>query len=448
MAGHSNNTSCTLIERIVKMRAPVVVFTYNRYEEAVKTMDALSENLLAAETEVYVFSNASIPEKEGDDAAVNKVRDGLRKYADCFRSYHLIFREKNNGSNDNMMSGINEVVKKHGKVIVLEDDIVTAKCFLNFMNQALDEYDTNSDVFSICGYNPVSSESVLPGDSFSYDAFRSWGWGIWKDRWESFLSDEDTVSRIDLYKAHSEGLMYISTIRYDIIHRGHKDRRFMDYWLACKQMADRKTVIYSKKSLCDNIGLVENSETSSTYSGYRNDNFDINYANEHFELSQKKLDIESDYKYFLDFRWNEFAMSMYFEAQYNRDGLYSSMYYALSLLYSHGYDIDHYLKKHGIKKIGIYGWGEAGKLLYDICVKTSCEVSYVLDSRLINDCEVDVYTSYDDLPKTDVVIVTAIRDFLTIEERLHKKVFCPVVCMDDVIAECKVDLIDVGGSSK
>ena len=150
------------------MLAPVAVFTYNRRDEAVKVMDALSTNLLAKKTEVYVFSNAPIAGKEGDREIVAAIRSDLKKYEKSFLNYHLIFRDENNGSNDNMLSGIDEVVRRHGKAIVLEDDVLVAKSFLNFMNQALDKYEDDKKVFSICGYNPIAHQTKLEGDSFSY----------------------------------------------------------------------------------------------------------------------------------------------------------------------------------------------------------------------------------------------------------------------------------------
>ena len=428
------------------MLAPVAVFTYNRHDEVVKVMNALSSNLLAKKTEVYVFSNAPIRGKEGDDEIVSTIRNDLRKYKKAFLKYHLVLREENNGSNANMLSGIDEVVQRHGKVIVLEDDILVAKSFLNFMNQALDKYEIDKEIFSICGYNPVTRQIKLDGDSFSYDAFRSWGWGIWKDRWDSFINeDDDTISRVSLQKTHSEGLMYISTLRYDLIHRSHNDVRFLDYMLACRQMADKKTVIYSKRSMCDNIGLIDNSETSSQYSEYNNENFNSDFDGTYFELSKERLNIQSDPDYFFDFRWNEFAMDMYFDRQYNRDGLYHSMYYALSLLQTKGVGIQYYFKKRGIERIGIYGWGEAGQLLYELCRNADIEVCFAMDSRRINENRLKIFDKIDDIPVVDMIVVSAIRDFSFIEKKIYGKVTCPIACMDDLIAECKVHLIDEKG---
>ena len=42
------------------MYSPVVVFTYNRFEEIMKVMAALAQNIGADRTDVYVFSNAPV----------------------------------------------------------------------------------------------------------------------------------------------------------------------------------------------------------------------------------------------------------------------------------------------------------------------------------------------------------------------------------------------------
>ena len=52
-----------------------------------------------------------------------------------------------------IISGVSDVVKKHEKAIVLEDDLVTTSNFLDFMNQALDFYIGDDSVFSISGYS-------------------------------------------------------------------------------------------------------------------------------------------------------------------------------------------------------------------------------------------------------------------------------------------------------
>lgn len=423
--------------------APVVVFSYNRYAEIMRIMEALGNNIGAKDTDVFIYSNAPVPEMDGDVEKVKRIRMDLRKFSKAFHSYQIIERKENKGPNENMMYGIQEVLSRYDRVIILEDDILTARNFLAFMNQALDTYENDDEVFSICGYNPVDLPLEMPGDTFAYDAFRSWGWATWKNRWQSFDIHEDTLSRINLPKVHSEGLMYISCIRNDIIWRQSAPSRYLDFKLACKQMADGKTVIYSKESLCDNIGMTENSVTSLSDDTYRNNNFLLDNTKLDFVFSKEKLSIKNSPDYFFCFRDKEFAMKIYFSRNFDRNVLYHNMYYALSFLYFKGYSIGYFFHKHGVKEIAIYGWGESGQYLYELVKKDGIAVLYAMDrNEFPDEKRLVVYHNFENLLEIDMVVVSAIQAFSKIEEKIQPFFKCPIVSMDDVVAECKVDLID------
>ena len=225
--------------------SPVVVFTYNKYKETMQTMETLSKNTDALKTDVYVFSNAALQDVPGDMEKVNSIREELPRFSSFFHKYEIIFRNKNEGPNKNMLDGIDRIVNQYGRVIVLEDDIITAPAFLSFMNQALDEFAFDKRVFSICGYNPVSRECALAGDSFSYDVFRSWGWGIWEDRWNLFSWSEYNVDKINACRVHSECPLYVTAYREDLIYPKGTYERFLDMKLFYMQAATNKTVIYA-----------------------------------------------------------------------------------------------------------------------------------------------------------------------------------------------------------
>lgn len=75
----------------------------------------------------------------------------------------------------------------YGRVIVLEDDILTAAEFLPFMNRALDAYEANDVVGSVSGYSfPLSS--VLPATYFLRIA-SSWAWATWARAWRDYNPD-------------------------------------------------------------------------------------------------------------------------------------------------------------------------------------------------------------------------------------------------------------------
>jgi len=58
----------------------------------------------------------------------------------------------------NITRAVTEVVEKHGKVIVLEDDIVTSNNFVKFMNDALDYYVHENKIWHISAHSEINFE--------------------------------------------------------------------------------------------------------------------------------------------------------------------------------------------------------------------------------------------------------------------------------------------------
>ncbi|MBP3041776.1 sugar transferase, partial [Bacillaceae bacterium Marseille-Q3522] len=166
------------------MLAPVVVFVYNRPNHTQETLEALKCNKLASETDMYIFSDNARNEK--DASKVNAVRAYIRDFANraIFHSVKIIEAEKNNGLANSVISGVTQIIKTYGKVIVVEDDLVTSTDFLVYMNSSLDYYQLDNTIWSISGYT-FSMKSLEDYKNDVYLSYRacSWGWATWEDRW-------------------------------------------------------------------------------------------------------------------------------------------------------------------------------------------------------------------------------------------------------------------------
>lgn len=160
---------------------PVCLFTYNRINETKQTVRALSENYLAPQSKLYIFSDG--PKDEDDKSKVDQVRTYLHTI-DGFKSVSIFESEYNKGLADSIISGVTKIIEKYNRCIVLEDDLITSPNFLNFMNQAVSFYEDDSEIISISGYT-LDLPSLLGNKDF-YFGYRasSWGWATWKDRWE------------------------------------------------------------------------------------------------------------------------------------------------------------------------------------------------------------------------------------------------------------------------
>lgn len=240
--------------------APIVLFVYNRPWHTRQTIEALQRNELASASELFIYSDG--PKKPEDSDTVHEVRQYIANIGG-FRSVTIYTRETNLGLANSIIGGVSDIVSRYGRVIVLEDDMVTSQFFLSFMNESLEIYENEERVISIHGY-VWPEEQKLP-DSFFLKGADCWGWATWKRGWELFEPDgkkllrelkaQNLMSRFDYNGAYS----YSKMLKDQII--GKNDSWYIR-WYASALLNDKLT-LYPGKSLLQNIG----NDDSGTHCG-------------------------------------------------------------------------------------------------------------------------------------------------------------------------------------
>lgn len=166
--------------------APILLFVYNRPSHTRKVLSALEEANLAAESTLYIFSDGAKDTLNID--LVNQVR-AIISEPWLFKNIKIIERNKNFGLAANIIDGVSTVIKKFGRVIVLEDDLEISKYGLEYFNDALTTYQFEEKVMEISGYMyPVKDTSILE-ESYFFRVANSWGWATWARAWNHFESD-------------------------------------------------------------------------------------------------------------------------------------------------------------------------------------------------------------------------------------------------------------------
>lgn len=247
--------------------ASVALFVYNRPVHTRKTIEALAANEGAQETDLIIFSDG--PKSSDTDDQVIAVRDYLYS-VQGFKSVSVVMRDKNLGLANSIVGGVTDVLKKHDRVIVMEDDLVTSPYFLRYMNEALEYYKHNDRVVSIHSYvYPVKKS--LP-ETFFLRGADCWGWATWRRGWAHFNPDgENLLSQLRRRKLTKEfdfngALGYTRMLKAQIA--GINDS-WAVRWYASAFLLNKLT-LYPCRSLIQNIGL----DSSGTHSG-SSDSFDI-----------------------------------------------------------------------------------------------------------------------------------------------------------------------------
>lgn len=182
---------------------PIILFTFNRPWHTEQSLTALMQNELADESVLYIYCDG--PEEnatEEQKIKIAEVRNVVRKQQWC-KEVHIVEATKNKGLADSIIDGVTNILGIYGKVIVLEDDLVTSPYFLRYMNSALDFYEKYPAVFSVSANRPPMDRLPIP-DDYEYDVFvslRSYstGWATWENRWQ--LVDW-SMSKFEEYLKH------------------------------------------------------------------------------------------------------------------------------------------------------------------------------------------------------------------------------------------------------
>lgn len=170
------------------MLAPIVLFVYNRPDHTKRVVDALLRNKLSSESILYIFADG--PKVNATKEHINKILE-LRSYLHTIKGFKEVVIEEsdvNKGLSNSEIYGVSKVVKKHGKVIVLEDDLETSSQFLKYMNESLDLYENDEKVVCISGFSFIKNAPIKETSYFIVGC-ECCGWGTWKRGWDTFPLD-------------------------------------------------------------------------------------------------------------------------------------------------------------------------------------------------------------------------------------------------------------------
>ncbi len=248
------------------MLAPIILFVYCRTTHTIQVIESLLQNEEAKYSDLIIYSDAAKDVK--NTLAVQNLRAYLRTIKG-FKSITINERSANLGLFNSIITGVTEVLSTHDRAIVLEDDIVVSKYFLEYMNLALEKYQHHHNVASIHGYVYPVKEN-LP-DSFFIRGADCWGWGTWKRAWDKINLDGKFLYR-ELCRLHLINKFdFNGSYKFSKMLKEKNNNRNNSWailWYASAFLQNMVT-LYPGKSLVINIGN-DGSGTHSEASNYFN----------------------------------------------------------------------------------------------------------------------------------------------------------------------------------
>lgn len=205
----------------IKVYAPVIIPTLNRYEHFKRCLESLERCTGAEKTSVYVAL---------DYPPSDKYAEGWKKIASYLESKEssngfddliVIRRDRNFGichENGNYETLVREIMKQYDRYILSEDDNEFSPCFLEYMNHNLEKYKYAPDVFCVCGYLSMKDEC----DSRNYTQFKSeryvaWGVGFWTSKYYEYTHYTNQNNVLELIEPAKVQEYYLKDKRESIL---------------------------------------------------------------------------------------------------------------------------------------------------------------------------------------------------------------------------------------
>lgn len=190
---------------LYKQKSPIVIFAYKRPKHLKKLFESLIQNEDYESSKVYIFIDGI--KHHTDKQERNAVLDVVEQFQNNHTLIHV--REKNLGLAENITQGLDFVFKLHEMAIILEDDLIVGKHFLEYMNQSLEIYRSNKKIWHISGWNPLDCKNGC--DIYVSQAMFCWGWGTWKDKWKQYRrkNQEKFMQRKKIYKLNYENCFLV-----------------------------------------------------------------------------------------------------------------------------------------------------------------------------------------------------------------------------------------------
>lgn len=99
-----------------------------------------------------------------------------------------------------------------------------------------------------------------------------------------------------------------------------------------------------------------------------------------------------------------------------------------------GKHIKQYLEKNNYKTVAVYGMSHVGKCLLKELKNCDVTIKFAVDRNAAAVCsDIETYLPEDELPRADVIIVTAVYYYNEIRNCLKDKVTYPIVSLEDIL---------------
>jgi hypothetical protein len=251
--------------------APIVLIAFKRPLATLQTLYTLSRCPEAKDSELYAFCDG--PRHERERADVERTREVILAHPWCGR-VELTASPRNQGCARSVIEAITTVCRRHGRAIIVEDDLLVSRGFLAYMNESLRRYADDPRVMAISGhtfdaYPPEPRAVFMPQTT-------SWGWATWWRAWSLYQERPLGLERLD-DPAYRRSFDLDGSIDYAGLLRswlaGNIDTWDINWWWTAHHHGSIN--LHPLRSLVKNIGTGDSATHTNDTPLLKTDSFDL-----------------------------------------------------------------------------------------------------------------------------------------------------------------------------
>jgi len=244
----------------------VLVLAFNRREQAEQLGQALSQ---FRDVNVFVSLDGPRPGFPADVAAVAEVSRALHRHLGR-RVVEQQVSSTNLGCARAVAEGLKWFFGQVSEGIVLEDDCLPTREFVDFCRLGLDAYREDESVGAICGVN-YAPPSVMNGVPWARSRFfLLWGWAAWRRSLTGFSIHQSRW--LDTFRHTMEWQQMSSIERIDWIRMfsvgGRQEPHTWDYQFLLHQWANGREAVLPRIPLVENTGFTIGTHSTGAPPGF------------------------------------------------------------------------------------------------------------------------------------------------------------------------------------
>ena len=233
--------------------APIAIIVFNRPDTTRKVLDAISK---VKPSQLFIIADAPREGNKEDEVLCKEVIQLFKNLNwDC--DVKLNIASKNMGVGIRPYTGIDWVFETVDRAIILEDDILPSKSFLEFSTELLDRYIDSENIMHISGTRFCEEYNTKNNDSYLFSRYPNIsGWATWRRAWKKY---DHSMSNFNSVK-QSKYLEYL----FNEHEKNHWNAKFeraiqnkdriWDYQWQYTVLIHNGLCIYPTSNLVSNIG--------------------------------------------------------------------------------------------------------------------------------------------------------------------------------------------------